>query len=57
MKVESKCSNCDRYLGQVVYGDILCKCQHYNIIRPDKKTTLKVKSLYTPMATAPLMAS
>lgn len=53
MKVENNCKNCNRFLGYLVYGDILCKCDHYNIIRPNQETSLRIKSLYIPMATVP----
>lgn len=45
--MEQNCKACNRHLGYIKYADILCKCGHYNIIRPNKETKIVVKSLYT----------
>lgn len=52
----TRCVNCNKYLGVITEADILCKCNHYNIVRPGKKTKLVLKEFYNQkntMATVP----
>lgn len=42
------CKSCNRQLGYIVTGDVLCNCGTYNIIRPNKQTKLIYKDLYKP---------
>jgi len=44
---ESRCGNCNRYLGENLEGDVYCKCQHYTVVKHGKANKVVHKSLYT----------